>query len=51
MIEIIDINFQDIKSAIGCFFINSNDNFILIETGPSNRYNNIKKHLMAKKPN
>ena len=45
MIKIIDINFLNTKSAIACFLIESNEGLILIETGPSTAYNNIKKTL------
>ena len=41
MVKIIDIKFQGIKSAIACFLIDSGEGLIMIETGPSNVYNNI----------
>ena len=45
MIKIIDINFLNEKAAIGCFLIKDNDDFVLIETGPSIYYDNIKNSL------
>tara|TARA_B100000214_G_scaffold209710_1_gene152268 strand:+ start:1267 stop:2148 length:882 start_codon:yes stop_codon:yes gene_type:complete len=45
MIKIIDINFQNQKSAVGCFLIKKEKNIVLIETGPSLYYNNIKSYL------
>ena len=45
MIKIIDINFLNKKAAIGCFLIKDNDDLVLIETGPSIYYNNIKNSL------
>ena len=45
MVKIIDIKFQGIKSAIACFLIDSGEGLIMIETGPSNVYNNIKINL------
>ena len=45
MIKIIDINFQNQKSAVACFLINKNDQMVLVETGPSLYYDTIKKSL------
>ena len=45
MIKIIDINFLNEKAAIGCFLIKDNDDLVLIETGPSIYYDNIKNSL------
>ena len=45
MIKIIDINFLNKKSAVGCFLLKENDNFVLVETGPSLYYEEIKKSL------
>ena len=45
MIKIIDINFQNQKSAVGCFLIKKDKNIVLIETGPSLYYNKIKTSL------
>ena len=45
MIKIIDLNFLNEKAAIGCFLIKDNDDLVLIETGPSIYYDNIKKSL------
>ena len=45
MIKIIDINFLNKKAAIGCFLIKDNNDLVLIETGPSIYYNNIKNSL------
>ena len=45
MIKIIDINFLNKKAAIGCFLIKDNDDIVLIETGPSIYYDNIKNSL------
>ena len=47
MIKIIDINFQGFNSAVACFLIKSENNLILIETGPSNSYSKIKKRMIA----
>ena len=45
MIKIIDINFLGINSAIASFLIKNQNNLVLIETGPSSSYNNIKKEI------
>ena len=45
MIKIIDINFLNKKSAVGCFLLKENNNFVLVETGPSLYYEEIKKSL------
>ena len=45
MIKIIDINFQNQKSAVGCFLIKKDKNIVLIETGPSLYYDTIKYSL------
>ena len=45
MIKIIDINFLGTSSAIACFLIESDQELILIETGPSTVYNNLKKSI------
>ena len=47
MIKIIDINFQGFNSAVACFLIKSENNLILIETGPSNSYSKIKERMLA----
>ena len=45
MIKIIDINFLNQKAAVGCFLIKDGKDFVLIETGPSLYYEEIKKSL------
>ena len=45
MIKIIDINFLGTSSAIACFLIESDQELILVETGPSTVYNNLKKGI------
>lgn len=45
MIKIIDINFLNKKCAVGCFLVRDKNKYVLIETGPSIYYKNIRESL------
>ena len=45
MIKIIDINFLNKKCAVGCFLVRDKNKYVLIETGPSIYYENIREEL------
>jgi len=45
MLEIIDLNFQNIKNAIGCFLIREGSTTLLIESGPHSTLSTLLEQL------